>query len=198
MNTKPFEIRTSKSSIFKCLQYSNGWYSDSHCISLCSHINNIVLKELEYLRTTIGVTTRESMALIPWKSMFTSKAVWAIIVAHFAENWGFYTLLTGLPMFLTGWLYWHISTRVSLQFCKIQLFKLHNSTNMSEDWVSLNFQQNFNARNNKIQIFNDSNYKVGQNLLVNRFKLLSNKIDYHWLNESLNSYKIKCKNLFLN
>jgi hypothetical protein len=31
-----------------------------------------------------------------------SKPVWAIIVAHFAENWGFYTLLTGLPMFMTG------------------------------------------------------------------------------------------------
>ena len=26
--------------------------------------------------------------------------MWAIIVAHFAENWGFYTLLTGLPMFM--------------------------------------------------------------------------------------------------
>jgi hypothetical protein len=27
-------------------------------------------------------------------------SVWGIIVAHFAENWGFYTLLTGLPMFM--------------------------------------------------------------------------------------------------
>ena len=36
----------------------------------------------------------------PWKRMLTSKAVWAIILAHFAENWGFYTLLTGLPMFM--------------------------------------------------------------------------------------------------
>ena len=38
----------------------------------------------------------------PWKAMMTSQAVWAIIVAHFAENWGFYTLLTGLPMFMRG------------------------------------------------------------------------------------------------
>ena len=38
----------------------------------------------------------------PWKKMLTSKAVWAIIIAHFAENWGFYTLLTGLPMFMRG------------------------------------------------------------------------------------------------
>ena len=38
----------------------------------------------------------------PWRAMLTSKAVWAIIIAHFAENWGFYTLLTGLPMFMRG------------------------------------------------------------------------------------------------
>ena len=79
----------------------------------------------------------------------------------------------------------------------IQMYKLFNSTNMSEDWISLNFQQNFNTRNTKIQTFNVSNYKVGQNLLVNRFKQLNNKIDYLWFNESLSSFKIKCKKLFL-
>jgi hypothetical protein len=26
--------------------------------------------------------------------------VWAIAVAHFAENWGFYTMLTELPTYL--------------------------------------------------------------------------------------------------
>ena len=58
--------------------------------------------ELEYLRTTIGVSHEESSMAPPWKAMMTSQAVWAIIVAHFAENWGFYTLLTGLPMFMRG------------------------------------------------------------------------------------------------
>ncbi len=38
----------------------------------------------------------------PWGKMLRSQAVWAIIIAHFAENWGFYTLLTGLPMFMRG------------------------------------------------------------------------------------------------
>ena len=56
--------------------------------------------ELEYLRTAIGVTNEESVMSPPWKAMMTSRPVWAIIVAHFAENWGFYTLLTGLPMFM--------------------------------------------------------------------------------------------------
>ena len=79
----------------------------------------------------------------------------------------------------------------------IQLHKLYNSTTMTDDWISLNVQQNFNGRNNKFQIFTISNYKVGQNLMVNKFKPLNNKIEYNWLNESLNSFKIKCKKLFL-
>ena len=37
----------------------------------------------------------------------------------------------------------------------------------------------------------------GKNLIVNRFKSLNNKIDYDWFNESLNSFKIKCKKLLL-
>jgi ACS family sodium-dependent inorganic phosphate cotransporter len=38
----------------------------------------------------------------PWKDIFTSPAVWAIVASHCAENWGFYTLLTQLPTFLSG------------------------------------------------------------------------------------------------
>ena len=62
----------------------------------------VFCSELEYLRTTIGVSQAESAMSPPWIAMMTSKAVWAIILAHFAENWGFYTLLTGLPMFMRG------------------------------------------------------------------------------------------------
>ena len=79
----------------------------------------------------------------------------------------------------------------------IQLHKLYNSNNMSDDWVSLNVQQNFNGRLDKFQIINMSHYKVGQNLIVNRFKALNNTIDLLWLNESLNAFKLKCKILFL-
>ena len=79
----------------------------------------------------------------------------------------------------------------------LQLFKLYNSTNMSDDWVSLNFQQNFNRRNEKVQLIKISNYKVGNNYMVNRLMILNNKIEFSWLNESFNAFKIKCKQLFL-
>ena len=51
---------------------------------------------------------------------------------------------------------------------------IKNPTNVSDNWISLNVQQNFNGRNQHIQIFNKSNYKVGRNLLVNRFQSLNN------------------------
>ena len=40
--------------------------------------------------------------VIPWRDILTSMPVWATVCAHFAENWGFYTLLTQLPTFLSG------------------------------------------------------------------------------------------------
>ncbi|VVC93389.1 unnamed protein product [Leptidea sinapis] len=39
-------------------------------------------------------TSGLSVTSHPWRAMLTSRPVWAIVVAHFAENWGFYTLLT--------------------------------------------------------------------------------------------------------
>ena len=79
----------------------------------------------------------------------------------------------------------------------IQLYKLYNSTAMTDDWISLNLQQNFNGRNEHFQIYSVSNYKVGRNLMANRFLPLNNKINYSWFNESFDSYKIKCKHLLL-
>lgn len=37
---------------------------------------------------------------MPWKEIACSRAVWAICIAHFCNNWGFYTLLTCLPLYL--------------------------------------------------------------------------------------------------
>ena len=36
----------------------------------------------------------------PWKDIFSSPAVWAIIVAHTCSNWGTYTLLTNIPAYM--------------------------------------------------------------------------------------------------
>lgn len=45
----------------------------------------------------------------PWLAIWTSPAVWALIVAHFCNNWGFYTFLTCLPSYFKEVLNFSIS-----------------------------------------------------------------------------------------
>ncbi|VDK28169.1 unnamed protein product [Gongylonema pulchrum] len=55
-----------------------------------------------------------SHATVPWKHIFGSKAVWAIVVAHICQNWGFYTMLTSLPRILENLLSYDHQTAGSL------------------------------------------------------------------------------------
>ena len=48
----------------------------------------------------------------------------------------------------------------------IQLYKLYNSGTESQDWMDLNFQQNFNDRNPHVQINDASNLRIGKNSIV--------------------------------
>lgn len=57
--------------------------------------------ELDYIQSKIGYTEEQSHDMQPpWIQIISSRAVWAIVIAHFAENWGFYTWLTELPSFM--------------------------------------------------------------------------------------------------
>ncbi|XP_031343254.1 sialin-like [Photinus pyralis] len=56
--------------------------------------------ELSYIQEALGEQQVCRTFSHPWKSIFTSVPVWAIIVATFGDSWGFYTLLTQLPMFM--------------------------------------------------------------------------------------------------
>jgi|TARA_B110000305_G_scaffold234488_1_gene292611 MFS family permease len=42
----------------------------------------------------------EAIGPVPWRAMLSSTAVWAIIVAHFCNNWSLYVLLSWLPTFV--------------------------------------------------------------------------------------------------
>ncbi|XP_051167950.1 vesicular glutamate transporter 2.2 [Leptopilina boulardi] len=55
--------------------------------------------ELTYIKLSLGNVERRKI-VHPWKSMLTSAPVWAIVSAHFSENWGFYTMLTQLPTYM--------------------------------------------------------------------------------------------------
>ena len=53
-----------------------------------------------YIQNSLSKEIKDTPLEIPWKAIWTSKAVWAIIAAQFAERWGFFTLQTQLPQFL--------------------------------------------------------------------------------------------------
>ena len=77
------------------------------------------------------------------------------------------------------------------------LHKTYNCNKYSNDWVHLHFNQQFNNRNTKVKFTNTSNYKIGNNLLSNRFTILNGKLELSMLNDSFESFKIKCKAKFL-
>lgn len=57
-------------------------------------------EERRYIKACLKQSKDVKPAKVPWKSIFTSGPVLAIAVAHFAENWGNYTMLTQLPLFM--------------------------------------------------------------------------------------------------
>ena len=59
----------------------------------------------------------------------------------------------------------------------LQLHKIYNGSEMGEDWIQLNFNQNFNQRLTKFTTNDTSRYKVGKNMMSNRLKVISNEIE---------------------
>lgn len=57
-------------------------------------------EEKEFIESTKGVSTNGEKKVTPWKQIFKSKAFWAILIAHSAQNWGFWTLLTEIPSYM--------------------------------------------------------------------------------------------------
>ena len=79
----------------------------------------------------------------------------------------------------------------------IQLFKIYNGVEENNDWVDMNVQQNFNARNEYFHINDASKVKVGRNILCNRLTCLNGEIKFDWLNLGLTAFKLKAKSIYL-
>lgn len=104
-----------------------GWPSIFYCFGTCGVLwavlwfgvvkdspeddPKISPEELHYIQTSLAkdASSYKDVSRVPWKAIFTSLPVWAIIVAHFTENWGFYTMLTELPSYLKHRLHFDLS-----------------------------------------------------------------------------------------
>jgi len=56
--------------------------------------------EAELADIADGVTPQTEAQKVPWRALFTSMPVWAIIITHFCNNWSLYVLLSWLPTFV--------------------------------------------------------------------------------------------------
>ena len=74
--------------------------------------------------------------------------------------------------------------------------KLFDNIFCENEFMHLNFQFSDNERLTKLTFIKWQNYDVGKNILLNRMLILNNLIDKQWLELSLNSFKIKCKENF--
>ena len=88
-------------------------------------------------------------------------------------------------------------TQFTIYTHALLLHKTYNDETMSNDWLNLFFNQQFNQRELNVKFYNTSSYRIGNNIISNRFTILNGKIKLSWLNDSYESYKIKCKENFL-
>jgi MFS transporter, ACS family, solute carrier family 17 (sodium-dependent inorganic phosphate cotransporter), other len=58
------------------------------------------ISDAELALIAASATPRSAADGVPWKALMTSMPVWAIIVAHFCNNWSLYVLLSWLPTFV--------------------------------------------------------------------------------------------------
>jgi len=69
------------------------------CYSSPSTHPRISTTEREYLKELIGTPTAVKKPRTPWRKILTSGPVIACCLAKFAHNWGYHTILDGLPLF---------------------------------------------------------------------------------------------------
>lgn len=70
--------------------------------------------ERQMIETSMGVSTTAPKLSVPWKAIWTSMPVWAIIVAHTCSNWGWYMLLVKLPTYMRYILKFDIASNAGL------------------------------------------------------------------------------------
>ena len=88
-----------------------------------------------------------------------------------------------------------IPQHIGLFKLAILLHKTFNSEKRDKDWLDLANQIIITGRQVNFNSYQSNNYKIGKNILANRFFHLSNKLKLDDLNLSVRLFKIKMKSL---
>lgn len=97
-------------SVFYCFGvFGILWFGLWVCIAHPSPASHPTISKKERKYIEKNVTTRKSMS-IPWKAMLTSRPVWGVIIGNVANDWGLYTILICLPLFLMDIMKFNVQT----------------------------------------------------------------------------------------
>ena len=67
--------------------------------NLCADLFRMFTLQIAASAASRAKQIKEDQEKVPWKAFLTSPPVWAVTVAHFCFNWGYYTLLAWLPSY---------------------------------------------------------------------------------------------------
>lgn len=58
-------------------------------------------KEKKYLHDAMNEHTHKNIPPIPWRHIFSSAPLWALVAAQIGHDWGFFTMVTDLPKYMS-------------------------------------------------------------------------------------------------
>lgn len=65
-------------------------------------------REVKFLNERMNEHTHTKVPPVPWRHMLSSVPVWALIAAQIGHDWGFFTLVTDLPKYMSSVLHYSI------------------------------------------------------------------------------------------
>ncbi|XP_011860733.1 PREDICTED: putative inorganic phosphate cotransporter [Vollenhovia emeryi] len=65
-------------------------------------------KEVKFLHDRMNEHTHKKPPPVPWRYMLSSAPLWALIAAQVGHDWGFFTLVTDLPKYMSSVLHYSI------------------------------------------------------------------------------------------
>ncbi|XP_022911273.1 putative inorganic phosphate cotransporter [Onthophagus taurus] len=66
-------------------------------------------EEKSYLRKELAESTSSKSKKIPWRAILTSVPLWALVAAQIGHDWGFFTMVTDLPIYMSDVLHFTVS-----------------------------------------------------------------------------------------
>ncbi|XP_056640333.1 putative inorganic phosphate cotransporter isoform X2 [Diorhabda carinulata] len=90
------------------------------------HHKTISPEELKFIQDGVVSNKKKEQLPTPWRDILTSVPFWAILICHFGDLWGFWTLLTEIPTYMDKILKFDIASNSTLSALPYLIYCLLN------------------------------------------------------------------------